>query len=117
MSAARTFAVSFMALLVLSSPVSIARHSHARCIGEMAAVALRADLPTALTPPAGLPQQLSTVPYRPWRTRPKSVLEETNDKIADELDLGPATEPSQPPHSPSHKLIHHRLAAALRLRC
>jgi hypothetical protein len=106
-----------MALFVLSSPVSIAQYSDARYNGKMAAVPLRVDLPTALAPPAGLPQQLSTVPYRPWRTRPKSVLEETNDKIADELDLGPATEPSQPPHSPSHKLIHHRLAAALRLRC
>jgi hypothetical protein len=117
MSAARTAAVSLMALILLSSPTSRPRQSDAPSRGDHGAAMLRADSSIALIPLASLPRPSSIAPFAPWRSRLKSVLEETSQRVVDQFDLGPVVLPIELSRSPSVEMIDHHLPMAPPLRC
>jgi hypothetical protein len=66
---------------------------------------------------ASLPRSLSVSDFVPWQNRRKAVLEETDPRIVDEIDLGPA--PLDQPSIPStHSRPMTRLFVTTRsLRC
>jgi hypothetical protein len=55
--------------------------------------------------------------FIPWRRRLKTVLEETNEKVVEECDLGPAIAPDRITTSAPVSLASCPLAAPPPLRC
>jgi len=117
MSAAKTAAVSLIALMLLSSPTSGPRQSESFGPADQSAMAARADLSIALIPLARLPRSSSIAAFAPWRHRLKTVLEETSSKVVDQFDLGPADPRTAFCCCPSVELIDHRKSTATPLRC
>jgi hypothetical protein len=64
-----------------------------------------------------LPRPSSVARFAPWRSRLKSVLEETSSKVVDQFDLGPAILPTGVLCCRSVKLIDHLPPTAPPLRC
>jgi hypothetical protein len=56
-------------------------------------------------------------PFIPWKSRSKIVLEESNPKIVDECDLGPAIPPLRFLTSVPIELAQRHLVARPPLRC
>jgi len=117
MSAARTVAVSLMALILLCSPTTGPSKSDAHSRKFQDTGTLCADSSIAVIPLTSLPRPSSFQPFAPWRSRLKSVLEETSHDVVDEFDLGPVVLPSQPSGASSVERIDHRLPTAPPLRC
>jgi hypothetical protein len=117
MPAARTAAASLMVWMMLCSQAGAPQQSDPRTGSSEAELALRAGSSTALIPLAHLSRASSMSAFAPWRSRIKSVLEETNPNVVDQFDLGPAALPQERPRCRSIELIDHRPLGALPLRC
>jgi hypothetical protein len=117
MLAARTAAVSLMALILLGLPTGSPRQSDALSPGDHRAVALRPDSSITLIALARLPRRSSFAPFAPWRSRLKSVLEETSHEFGDEIDFGPVAAPSRHSRSISVDSVSPRLPTARPMRC
>ncbi len=117
MFAARTATVSLMALMLLCSPVARPRHPDVSSRAVQGAVRLPADSSIALISLARQPRPSSVAPFAPWRSRLKSVLEETNHRVVDDVEIGFVLPPGPGSRSPSVELNDHCLPTAPRLRC
>ncbi len=117
MCAVKTAAVSLMAWVFLCSPLCGPRQSDAQNQRDHGAPTLRDGSSIALLQVARLPGRSSLAPFAPWRSRIKSVLEESSHEIVDEIDFGPVAFPSQHSRSDSVDLTSHRLPTAPPLRC
>jgi hypothetical protein len=104
-------------LALLCSSAAGPRHSKDRSRQFQSSVAQRADSTIAQTTATRLPRPVSIASFAPWRSRLKSVLEDSNHRIVDDLAFGPAVLPSQTSQTTSLEVIDHRPPAAPRLRC
>jgi hypothetical protein len=66
---------------------------------------------------AQFPRPCRFSPYSPYRTRLKSVLEETDREIVGERDLGPVTPTKRPAACAKLQLVASRLSTVRPMRC
>jgi hypothetical protein len=117
MPANKMAAVSLMALILLCSPTTGRRQPECLSQAEHGAARVRVDSSVALIPLAHLSRSSSVAPFAPWRNRLKSVLEETSQKVVDQLDVGPVVVPAERSRSASIEMIGKRLSTAPPMRC
>jgi hypothetical protein len=92
-------------------------HAGAVSSGTGNVQSIRPDWPAtsqAFLPPV---RQAGITPHVPWKSRLKSVLEETNPQIGEEADLGPALVPDGPLSVATIEPLAGLPAASHPLRC
>lgn len=125
MFAARTAAISLMALIATSLPVSVRPQAGARNRGAERSATQSAqrsttqsvDVSYSAIPSARLSPLPSSTPTRRWKKRDRLLVGKATQIRVDDLDLGPALLPTQPSRSAPLELIDLRPLTAPRLRC
>jgi hypothetical protein len=125
-SCVRLTQVGALALSLFSSPAVAARRPDIGSVDAAANVALCADSPIAVrstrTALLRLPLNRFTprcalAPFAPWKSRLKTVLEETDPEIGDERDFGAVDSSRRSAHPRPPELAVHHLPTAPPLRC
>lgn len=110
--------LSLLLLLTACCVTPDSRGVHAtRPLFDLASVQPSGDegRPAILSPSGPRPTCLS--PYAAWRYRLKSVLEEPNSRISQELDLGPVPLPDPTPSTVAHSSKFDPYQTIVPLRC